>query len=560
MSQRKIGGGEQVAKVLSRAGVENAAALTGGHISPVIEACNELGIDVTTARDERMAGFTAIAEGVMDPDMTVPGVCLVTAGPGHTNAYSAFAQAHEAGYPLVSISGQYEREARGRGALQEVDQVSMVDEVTKWAKRVEDPDRIVRDTEEAIRQAVTPPRGHAHLSIPTDVLAMERDESELEFRPPERYLEVPPQAAPSNSVNQVLDELQKAERPVVISGGGPWFRGVSSELTDFIEETGVPIFTHEESRGMIPDSHELCFGSPLYKLTGAARRISDSDCIVLVDVTLDWRLDYGEPPMLPDPDDATFVEISETGEAIGEKAPVDIPVVADSKSVLQQLSVAASERDWPSYDRWVNTLAGATEDFRADYRDHLTSDETPINPGRLTKELADALDPSSRVIFDGGNIGKWAKFSIRAEQPGRWLRLKGPFACIGYGFPTALGVKKQNPEDNVVLMTGDGSFGFNAMELETAVREDLPVTCVVANNGGWGSVGGDEVPFGTELPHTKFHEIAETFGGSGEEVTSPDELGPALERGLNSDELYVLNVHTSDPYAPVDYPKTLKGY
>ncbi len=560
MPEKTISGGEQVAKVLSRAGVERAAALTGGHITPIIEACVEQGIDVTATRDERMAGFMGIGQGVINQDLTVPGVCMVTAGPGHTNAYSAFAQAHEAGYPLVSISGQYESEARGRGALQEVDQVAMVQEVTKWAKRVEDPDRIVRDTEEAIRQAVTPPRGHAHLSIPVDVLSTAQEESELEFRPSERYLKVPPRAAPHGSVQNAIAALSSAERPVLITGGGLWFRGVSEELTELVEETGIPVFTHEESRGLIPDSHELCFGSPLYKLTGASRHISEADCVALLDVTLDWRMDYGEPPMLPDPDEATFIEIGETGEAIGEKAPVDIPIVADAKSILDQFNVAAANHEWPSFEDWTDTLADATETFRADYQSHLTSDESPIDPGRLTKELADVLDPSSRVVFDGGNIGKWAKFSIMAEQPGRWLRLKGPFACIGYGFPTAMAIQEHHPKDNVVLMTGDGSFGYNAMELETAVEEELPVTCVVANNGGWGSVGGDEVPVGTVLPHTRFHEIADTFGGSGEVVTDPDELGSALKRGLDSDELYVVNVHTSDPYAPVEYPKTLQGY
>jgi len=553
-------GGEQVARALSNAGVDRVAVLTGGHITPVIEACDELDMAVTAHRDERMAGFMAAGQGVIDRDPTVPGVCLVTAGPGHTNAYSALTQAHESGYPLLSISGQYEREARGRGALQEVDQVAMVEEISKWAKRVEDSDRLVRDTEEAIRQAVTPPRGHAHLSMPVDVLATEREPSAVTLRDPERYLHLPDKPPKDTDIERVLDTLTAADRPALVTGGGLWFRGVTDELTRFVEQTGAPVFTHEESRGLIPDSHDRCFGSPIYKLTGAARRLSDADCVVFIDVTLDWRMDYGEPPMLPEPDAATFIEIAETGGTIGEKAPVDIPIVADARSALDALSTAAADRHWPRYDDWAETLSEASESFRADYRDHVTAEGSPVNPGRLTAELADAISPETRVVFDGGNIGKWAKFSISAERPGCWLRLKGPFACIGYGFPTVMAVQQAHPEDDVVLMTGDGAFGFNALELETAVQEDLPVTCIVANNGGWGSVGGDEVPVATELPQTPFHELADSLGGTGLHVTESEGVRPAIEKALAANEVTVVNVETTDPYAPVDYPKTLKGY
>ncbi|AEN07572.1 Acetolactate synthase (plasmid) [halophilic archaeon DL31] len=556
MTDSMIDGGMAVARVIDDAAVDTVFTLTGGHISPVLEGCDELGIDVIATRHEATAGFMAAAHGVLNRE---PGVCLVTAGPGHTNAYSAFTQAHEAGYPLVSLSGQYELEAEGRGALQEVDQVAMVDEISKWARQADTQDKLVDHTREALRRAVTPPSGHAHVSLPRDVLSG-RDAPDAFPDPSTDTLAPIPQQGDDAAVSAAVDTLAEASRPVLFVGGGAWFADAGEQLRSFVERTGIPVFTHEESRGLIPDSHDLCFGSPIFKLNGAARRLQEADCVVLLDVDLDWRMDYGEPPMIPSPDDATIVQIDDTPEKIGEKAPADIGIVADARSALEGFEAAASERSWSRPTEWVETLTAASEEFAAEQADDLESDETPIHPGRLSADLAEVIDDETRVVFDGGNIGKWGKLAIPAEKPGRWLRLKGPFACIGYGLPTALGAKVAEPDDDVVLLTGDGSFGYHVMEIETAVRYDLPVTCVVANNSAWGSVGGGEAPTGTVLPETEFHELAEDLGGRGEVVTDPDEVKPAIGRAMASGEPAVVNVRTSNPYAPVDYPKTLKGY
>lgn len=556
MTDSTIDGGMAVARVIDDADVDTVFTLTGGHISPVLEGCDELGIDVVATRHEATAGFMAAAYGVLNREA---GVCLVTAGPGHTNAYSAYTQADEAGYPLVSLSGQYELEAEGMGALQEVDQVAMVEEVSKWARQADTQDKLVDHTREALRQAVTPPSGHAHVSLPRDVLSLE--DATDEFPEPTADVLAPiPQRGDESAVTEAVEALAGAERPALVVGGGAWFADAGEQLRSFVERTQIPVFTHEESRGLVPDSHELCFGSPIFKLNGASRRLQESDCVVLLDVDLDWRMDYGEPPMLPDPDDATMIQVDDTPSKVGEKTRVDVGIVADTRSVLEQFDAAAGAHDWTRPEDWVATLTTASEEFAAEQADALASDETPVHPGRLSADLASVIDDETRVVFDGGNIGKWGKLAIPAEKPGRWLRLKGPFACIGYGLPTALGAKIAAPDDDVVLLTGDGSFGYHVMELETAVRYDLPVTCVVANNGAWGSVGGGEAPTGTVLPETRFHELAEDLGARGELVTDPAEVKPAIERALASDEPAVVNVETSNPYAPVDYPKTLKGY
>ncbi len=559
MNDRSIDGGMAVARALNEAGVEVVFTLTGGHISPVLEGCEHLGIDVLDTRHEANAGFMAAAWSVLTRE---PGVCLVTAGPGHTNAFSAFTQAHEAGYPLVSLSGQYELKAEGQGALQEVDQVAMVDEVAKWARQADTPDRLVEYTREALRLAGTTPRGHAHVSLPRDVLSTERPAGEWTFRVPSGTTDLgaPAQAGEKEAFDKAVAALQAAERPIIVTGGGAWFTDSGDYLRTFIERTQVPVFTHEESRGMVADSHDLCFGSPIFRLNGAARRIRDADCVVLLAVALDWRMDYGEPPMLPDSSTATIVQVHNTPERVGKNVTPDIGIVADARSALAQFCEAAGAHEWERPIAWVETLRTASEDFRAQYEDALVADDVPVHPGRLANELAAIIDDSTRVIFDGGNIGKWGKFAISAEQPGRWLRLKGPFACIGYGLPTALAVQLAAPQDEVVLLTGDGSFGYNVMEIETAIRNDLPVTCVIANNGAWGSVGGEEAPIGTELPETPFHELAADFGAHGEVVTEPDSVRPALRRALTADEPAVVNVRTSNPYAPVAYPKTLQGY
>lgn len=498
-----------------------------------------------------------MAWGVMN---RTPGVCIFSAGPGHTSAYTAFTQAHEAGYPLVSISGGYERKAEGQGALQEVDQVKMVDEVSKWAKRTELPKRLSVHASEALRQAKTAPWGHAHITIPRDVLASDIPDDGIQYGRAPSNLSRPGQAGPESDIEAAIAAISNAERPALVVGGGAWFTDAGDQLRTFVERTQIPVFTHEEARGLIPDSHDLCFGSPLFKLNGASRQLQNADCVVLLGATVDWRLDYGKPPTFPDEDEMTLVHVASTPEQIGVNVTPNVGMVADARTVLTQMSRAAAGLNWERPAEWVETLCAANRQFAAKYEDALISSETPIHPGRLCAELKDATGDKTHVVFDGGNIGKWGKFVLPAERPGRWLRLKGPFAAIGYGLPAALAVQLWAPDDDVVLLTGDGSFGYNVMEIETAVRNNLPVTCIIANNGSWGSVDNDRESVATSLPNTAFHKVAEKLGAAGELVTRPDELRDALERGISRRRPYCINVITANPAAPAVFPKTLDGY
>lgn len=547
-------GGNAVAAILDQAGIERIFALTGGHISPVLEACKELGIGIVTTRHEQNSGFMAIAWGMLNRQ---PGVCAVTAGPGHTNAYSALTQAYEGGFPLLSLSGSYELVAEGKGALQEVDQVAMVEEIAAWADRPADETTLMTATEHALTLAQQK-RTHTHLSLPRDVLSREVAVETSKVNP----LEIDDENQEEMSLKQsheIVGGLVNAEQPVIIAGNGIWVDECADTLREFVELSGVPLFTHEMARGTVPDSHDLCFGTPLYRLTGASRHISDSDYVILLDVDIDWRLDYGENPAVPDPEQATVVHVS-PAKALERTNDAHRSIQSSAAPALNSLLTASTDVDWPAYNAWQSRLADANRDFTDQFADEMSSDEVPIHPGRLCQEVSDAIDDDTRIVFDGGNIGKWAKFAISAEQPGRWLRLKGPFACIGYGLATANAVQMYAPDDDVVLVTGDGSLGLNVMEFETAARYDLPITCIVANNGSWGSVGGNESPAGTSLPETPFHELARDLGGDGELITDPADLVPAIRRGMDAQIPYCLNIRAGSDYAPVAYPKTLQGY
>lgn len=547
-------GGNAIAAILDQAGIERVFALTGGHISPVLEACDDLGLNVVTTRHEQNAGFMAIAWGMLNRQ---PGVCAVTAGPGHTNAYSALTQAYEGGFPLLSLSGSYELVAEGKGALQEIDQVAMTEEIAAWADRPTDEKTLMSATARALTIAQRE-RTHTHMSLPRDVLSREVA-VEVSGSNPLEFEEASQKGMSLEQGQDIINELSNSDRPVIIAGNGIWFDECADTLQEFVELSGVPLFTHEMARGTVPDSHSLCFGTPLYRLSGASRLISDSDYILLLDVDIDWRLDYGEDPALPDPEQVTAVHVSPT-KALERINDLHRHIQSSAAPALNSLLTAATDVDWPAYNTWQSRLADANQEFTARFEDEMNSDEIPIHPGRLCHEISDAINEDSRIVFDGGNIGKWAKFAIPAEQPGRWLRLKGPFACIGYGLATANAVQMYAPGDDVVLVTGDGSFGLNMMEFETAVRYDLPITCIIANNGSWGSVGGNESPVGTRLPETPFHKLAQDLGGDGELITDPADLGPAIRRGLDTEIPYCINVQAGSDYAPVAYPKTLEGY
>jgi acetolactate synthase I/II/III large subunit len=546
-------GGAVVARVLRNAGVDTVMTMAGGHVSAIFQGMKDEKIRSVLFRDERATSFAAAAWGALT---RTPGICLVTAGPGLTNAVTGLAQAQRAGWPVVSIAGCFESFAEDMGGLQELDQSGLMSSVSKWSRTVPDARRIGEYVERALQAACTPPYGHAHLSIPVDLLSRAHDERPA-LRAAASYLRTGPTVPSSDVLAEVAGVLRAARRPIVIAGSGVWFAHGERALIEFADRTGVPVFTHEEARGLVPDDHPGGVGPLLYGLSGARPLAAEADVVLVVGCEPDWRLEYLRPPLLAP--DATVVAVDASAAHLDGYVETMARVQADEAATLAALTdlLGGPSEEW---NGWRARLKAAQQEH---IRSILDADRGPaggqtVHPVTVTELVRDAcLRDDVNLVFDGGTTGKWGKLLIPATRPGQWNRLKGPFASIGHGLPSAIARSLSDPDHPCLLMTGDGSFGYHVPEIETAVREGANVTAVVFVDGAWGSVQeGQRKTYGdvegTIIPRTRFDLMAGALGAEGHWITDADALRDVLAAPFVG--VRVVCVSTETAFPPVQYP------
>ena len=573
-----------IIRKLRECGVDTAFGVTGGHVVPLLDACARENIRVIAFRDERSASFAAAAYGAL---MRRPALCLVTAGPGVTNAVTGVAQAHYANWPVISLVGCFEAGSVGRGALQELAQDQLMSTVSKWAKTLPQAERGAEFAELAYQAAMTAPRGHAHLSVPIDLVTRpvpKRLNDKPEQRPLARRAGVD-----ELTLNAIVDRIKEAKKPLIIAGSGLWQAADDQALLRFVEQTGIPVFTHEEARGLIPDSHPLCLGSMIYKLNPAVNWLAQADLLLLVGTVIDWRVNFLQPPFVA----ATATQLLLTSDAHA-RLPSSSPylhVVADEALTLAQVGArlgSASEQhtEWAAILKTKNLQATAVAAQQEKAAAARTSESVapptstkvlsaarvanaqeqttsslihPLDIAQTIETIRQAYD--ANIIFDGGNIGKWGKFAVTAERVGQWGRLKGGFGAIGHGLSSAIVRKLTDYDRPAVLLTGDGAFGYDVMELEVCIQENLPVVTVIAVDGAWGSVqtglatryleSTDSMY--TRLPLTRFDQLAQALGAQGLWIDRLEDLAPALHKAIASKQTWVLAVHTQTVQSPATY-------
>jgi thiamine pyrophosphate-dependent acetolactate synthase large subunit-like protein len=546
-------GGAVVGRVLRQAGVTTVMSMAGGHVSAIFQGMKSEGISSVLFRDERAASFAAAAWGALT---RTPGVCLVTAGPGLTNAVTGMAQAQRAGWPVVSISGCFETFARDMGGLQELDQAGLMDSVSKWSRTVPDARRIGEYTERALQAAMSPRHGHAHLSIPVDLLSQELPDRPP-LRPAEGYLARGQSEPAPEVVQRIRDILWHAQQPVVIAGSGVWFSRGEDALLSFVERAGLPTYTHEEARGLVPDSHPCGIGPLLYGLSGATALASEADVALVIGCEPDWRLAYLRPPLLAP--DAAIIQVDSSAEHLTGNFATAVSVQADEAATLVALA-REMPAPGPGWDSWRSRLKKARDEHLEAVvaRSRSLEARDTVHAVTLTEIVRDAsLREDVNLVFDGGNTGKWGKLVIPATRPGQWNRTKGPFAAIGHGLPTAIARSISDPGHPCLLLTGDGAFGFHAVEIETAVSQGVNLTAVVAVDGAWGSVQEGQLKTygdveGTVLPRTRFDLVATALGASGYWITDAASLKAVLDEPFTG--VRVICVSTETCFPPVQYP------
>jgi acetolactate synthase-1/2/3 large subunit len=534
-----LSGGQLVARMLKREGVDTAFTLSGLHIAPIYVGCVEEGIRLVDTRHEQAAAHAADAWARLTRAL---GVCIVTAGPGVTGTVTAVANAWAANVPLLVLGGGAPTFNQGRGSLQEMPQTQLFAGITKWSDRVPAPELVPSFLARAFRVARAGRPGPVFLEIPWDVLSNGADEGLADAMTGYRTdARAPGDPAKVDAARQLLS---RAERPVLVGGSSVWWDGAAEVLAQLAERTGIPVYLNGMGRGCLRPDH------PSFFQGSRKEALAQADAVLVVGTPLDFRVGYGAPPTFAE--DAKVVQVDVDAAEIGRNRPIEIGIVGDSRSVLMQLLDGA--RPWGDAG-WRRTLRAKEQERAARQRAFEESDQRPIHHFRLARALDDVAGRQDvTYVGDGGNVVAVAAKVLRVSRPGRWLD-PGPLGCLGVGAPFAIAAKLLAPERPVCVIQGDGAFGLNGMDYETAVRFKLPMVILVGNDAAWGQIlipqrnmyGEDKSP-ATKLAPTRYDRIVEGMGGRGEHVDDPAELVPALERAFASGTVYCVDV-AIDPEA-----------
>jgi acetolactate synthase-1/2/3 large subunit len=540
-------GGDLVVRALKEEGVKYIFGLSGGHINTIFDACLDFGIRIIDTRHEQAA--VNMAEG-WARFTGEPGVAVVTAGPGTVNAFPGVSVAMQSGSPVVIIAGRSSLERRDIGAMQDMDQIEVMHPVTKWSRSVFQTKRICEYMTTAFRQAQSGRPGPVFLEIPIDVVDGESHIEQVVWCKDYRT-EYRPYGDPL-AIEKAAGLLSKAQRPVIVAGGGVWWSGAGEELRAFVEATNIPFYSRSMARGIIPDDHPLSGGMFPAGLTQA-------DVVLILGTKLDWTIAYGRPPIFHP--GIKVIQVDVEPEEIGKNRPVDIGIPGDARGVLSQLGQALKGK-YKAPETWAATVKAMMGGVRTQFAGDIRKTGSPVHPARLAQEVREFLPRDAALVVDGGDIAIFANVLLDAYSPGSLVWVGG-FGHLGVGVPYANAAKLARPERAVALLTGDGSFGLSLMELDTAVRHRIPIVCVVANDGGWGQIrrgqiakyGRDRV-IGSQLGLRPYHKMVEAMGGYGELVERTEDVKGALERAFRSGLPACINVITDpEPKFPgMDFP------
>ena len=527
-------GSEILARALVAQGADTLFFLMGGPMLETESALIRLGVRAIDTHHEQAASYMAHAWGRLKQR---PGVCMGCSGPGATNLVTGVANAWADAAPLVAIGGSSPNINQDMDAFQEMDQVGVFRPITKWAQRVLDARRIPELVATAFRQATTGKPGPVYLDLPGDVLGQPVEESRLSW--PARNKPAPRSLGDPGAVTEAIALLARSSRPLIIGGSGVWWSDASAAFQQFVEATGIPFYTTPISRGTVPEDHDLAF------LNARVKAFAEADVVLAIGTRFNYVIQFGREPRFAADLKVIHVDINPT--ELGHNRPADVPIAGDARAVLEQLIAEARGKIDPRrYAAWTGRLRVLDAEKQAESDKTMATDQVPIHPLRLCKEVREFLRRDAILVVDGQEILNYGRQSIPTYVPGHRLN-SGPFGCMGVGLPFGIGAKVAKPDTQVVVLHGDGSYGINAMEIDTAVRHRVPVLAVISNNGGWTGDPEGNKP-GRNLGHLRYDRMAEAFGAHAEYVDKPHEIRPALERAAASGKPAVVNVIT-DPKA-----------
>ncbi|MFO7796501.1 MAG: thiamine pyrophosphate-binding protein [Promethearchaeati archaeon] len=551
--KQKKDGGDLFVECLVNEGVEKIFGIVGGELLRIFDAIKrwgrEKGVDTVMMRHEQAGGHAADAWARATGDL---GVCVGTAGPGVTHLVPAVAAAWADSIPLLVIGAQIARMFDDTGILQGgLDQMKLMEPITKAQISVEDPYEIPKAVQRAIKTAMSGRRGPVFLELRETALVREAKEVFFkEIVPPEKYRPFNRPSGNPDAIKSVIELLKKAEKPLLMAGGGTIASEAHDRLKLISQKYRIPAGTTINGIGAISQDSDTYIGS--YPTTNTFRTAaSQSDLVISFGVKWDYTVFYGAPPIWNQEQKLVQIDIDPT--VIGKNRPTDVPIIGDAGEVINQI-LSQMEEELPKdkitqWEEWNNYLREMNAADQKNIDKILKSDKLPMKPQRLVWEVLDFINSDTQFVIDGGDIAVFT-YGLLSYKPRKPRCTYNPISMghLGTGIPYAIGAQMANPDKLVVCLSGDGSFMFNVQDLDTAVRENLPIIIVIANNCSWGMIKSNQKAnfskryCDVDFPPTNYAEIAKGFGCYAEKIQKPEDIKPALQRAVDSGKPSVIDV------------------
>jgi thiamine pyrophosphate-dependent acetolactate synthase large subunit-like protein len=534
----ELTGSEILARSLKNEGTKDLFFIMGGPMMLAEQSCVKEGIRPIDVRHEQAAALMAQAYSRL---LQKPGVCMAASGPGVINLTTGVANALIDCAPVVAIGGSSAIRQFGRQVFQEIDQLAIMKGCTKWADRVVNLKRIPEMVNTAFQKAMGGKPGPVYLDFPADILYDKIPEDQVDWSLSGRALLNPRPMGEPARVDELINALSKAKQPIILTGSGVIWSQAWTELQSFVEKSGVPFYTTPQGRGVLPDDHPLSF------LTMRSSAFRDADLILIIGTRMNYIIGHAAPPRFAA--NATIARIDiDADEIASSPRKVHIGIVGDCKAVLQQLLAAMPGRvNAGNFAPWRKTLGEGEAAKRKETGGGMSMNATPIHPLRLCEEIKNFMRRDAILVVDGQEILNYGRQSMPTFSPGHRLN-SGPFGMMGVGLPFGIGAKIACPDKQVIVVHGDGSFGLNAMELDTAVRHKVPILVVISLNGGW-TADPKREKVGRDLGYTRFDKMAEALGCYGEYVEKPEDIAAALQRAqkkVDQGMVALVNIKTDD--------------
>ncbi|HZM44829.1 MAG TPA: thiamine pyrophosphate-binding protein [Burkholderiales bacterium] len=532
----KLSGGAIMARALKEQGVEHMFGIVGFPVQPIAREAQKVGIKYYGCRNEQAASYAAGAVGYLTGR---PGACLVVSGPGVVHGLSGLANAKENCWPMILIGGASDVKHNGMGGFQEERQVLIATPFCKFAHAVEHVHRIPFYVEMAVRNSIYGRPGATYLDMPDDIIQGEVDEEKVHF--PKRCAEPPRSTAPEENIQQALNVLKTAKRPLVIIGKGMAWSGAEKEVRDFIEKTGLPFLASPMGKGVMDDNHKLSVGA------ARSHALQEADVIMLMGARLNWIMHFGLPPRFSK--DVRIVQLDIAPEAISQNVPAEVALVGDGKAIVGQLNKALEsfEYHYPEGTDWHKAIAEKSAANAKQIKPMIDDESAPTNYYRAFRDITPWIPENAIIVGEGANtmdIG-------RTQMPNRHQRTRldaGSYGTMGVGMGLVMAAAAVHPDRPIISVSGDSAIGFSGMEMETVCRHKMKVKIVVLNNGGIGS-GVAELPAdlqkgapGLLTVGCRYDKMMEAFGGKGFFVTDPKNLKGALDEAMKFNGPALVNV------------------